>query len=48
VTWQPVEKNKTNYLDIDKKLIMHEHYEQERMALWDSVYSPTDITKSKL
>jgi hypothetical protein len=48
VTWQPVEENKTNYLDIDKKLTMHEHYELERMALWDSIYSLTNETKSKL
>jgi hypothetical protein len=48
VTWQPVEKNKTNYLDISKKLTMHKHYEHEHMALWDSVYSSTDETKSKL
>jgi hypothetical protein len=48
VTWHPVEKNKSNYLNIDTKLTMREHYEQKRMALWDSVYSPTDETKSKL
>jgi len=48
VSWQPVEENKTNYLDIDIKLNMHKHYEQERMAFWDSVYSSTNETKSKL
>ncbi|PNF42132.1 Esterase FE4 [Cryptotermes secundus] len=48
VTWHPVEKNKSNYLNIDTTLAMHENYEQERMALWDSVYSSTDETKSKL
>lgn len=48
VSWQPVEENKTNYLDIDKKLTMHEHYEQEHMAFWDSVYSSRNETKSKL
>jgi hypothetical protein len=48
VSWQPVEENKTNYLDIDIKLTMLKHYEQERMAFWDSVYSSTNETKSKL
>jgi hypothetical protein len=48
VSWQPVAANKTNYLDIDKELNMHEHYEQERMAFWESVYSSTNETKSKL
>jgi hypothetical protein len=48
VSWQPVTANKTNYLDIDTELTMHEHYEQERMALWESVYSSTNETKSKL
>ena len=48
VSWQPVEENKTNYLDIDKKLTMHEHYEQDCVALWESVYSSANETKSKL
>lgn len=48
VTWHPVEKNKSNYLNIDTTLAMYEHYEQERMALWDYVYRTTDETKSKL
>jgi len=48
VSWQPVEENKTNYLDIDIKLTMRKDYEQERMAFWDSVYSSTNETKSKL
>jgi len=48
VIWQPVEENKTNYLDIDKKLTMHKHYEQERVAFWESLYSSTYETKSKL
>jgi hypothetical protein len=47
-SWQPVAANKTNYLDIDTKLTMHEHYEQECAAFWDSVYSSTNETKSKL
>jgi hypothetical protein len=48
VTWQPVEKNKTNYLNIDAELTMHEHYEQERMAFWDNVYSSKSERKAKL
>jgi len=48
VSWQLVKKNETNYLDIDKKLTMRKHYEQERMAFWESVYSSTNGTKSKL
>lgn len=48
MTWQPVEKNKSNYLNIDTELTVHEHYEQERMALWDNVYSSTHNTKAKL
>ncbi|XP_069668717.1 esterase FE4-like isoform X2 [Periplaneta americana] len=48
VTWRPVEKNKSNYLDIGTTLKMHDDFEKERMQLWDLVYRQENTMQAKL
>ncbi|CAH1110127.1 unnamed protein product [Psylliodes chrysocephalus] len=44
VIWKPVEKNVTNFLDIDKKLIPGTDPESDRIKIWKEVYQAESTT----